>query len=516
MSSWPTNTLHWSPSPGVLFASILLIFALVKSVSSRLSRRSLPPGPPGIPFLGNVKQLSNSLWVTFRSLQSTYGPLIYISVFGKNIIVINTHEVASDLLDKRARIYSDRPDAYVGSDVLCGGLVMVLARVGDKWRKMRRAAAEGLSKKTAQELQPVQIREALMLVDAIISKPDDWSDLFRESAALLVYTLTYGPSAGRSNAFAALPQINQFVQRLVTATYPGAHLVDFFPWMKHLPSFMTPWRREAEFYFGQDSKMFQSLYKNVESLIAEGDSQSSFAGTLVTEHSKNYDLSRLESSWLSGTMYAAGTETTSGTLTWFVLAMTIYTDVQKRAHEEIDAVVGRDRLPTFSDVDRLPFIQAIIRETLRWNPVSPISSPHRTMEVSASTDHYHGWYIPKDTIVLPNVWAMNRDKSVYGPDADEFNPSRHLDASGANLRTFPNTKGEGTRKLGLCIGRFVAKDSLFINIALILWSFNINSTAEKPPKDEFVNTGLIVRPAHFECTFEPRFPDVPSLIKGQL
>ncbi len=64
--------------------------------------------------------------------------------------------------------------------------------------------------------------------------------------------------------------------------------------------------------------------------------------------------------------------------------MTIYTDVQKRAHEEIDAVVGRDRLPTFSDVDGLPFIQAIIRETLRWNPVSPISSPHRTMEVSIS------------------------------------------------------------------------------------------------------------------------------------
>lgn len=496
--------------------SILLSFALVKLLLNRFSRRSLPPGPPGIPLLGNVKQLSSSLWVTFRDLQSTYGPLIYISVFGKDIIVINTHEVASDLLDKRARIYSDRPDAYVGSDVLCGGLVMVLARVGEKWRKMRRAAAEGLSKKTAQELQPVQIREALMLIDAIIAKPDDWSHLFRESAALLVYTLTYGLSAGRSKAFAALPQINSFVDRLVTATYPGAHLVDFFPWMKHLPNFMTPWRREAEYYFGEDSKMFQGLYENVESLIAEGDSQQSFAATLITEHSESCSLSRLESSWLSGTMYAAGTETTSGTLTWFVLAMTMYPDVQKRAHEEIDAVVGRDRLPTFSDMDRLPFIQAIIRETLRWNPVSPISSPHRTME----DDYYNGWYIPKDTIVLPNVWAMNRDKSVYGPDADEFNPSRHLDASGTILQTFPNTKGEGHGSWGfgnrLCLGRFVAKDSLFINVALILWSFSIASTSKNPPKDEFVNTGLIVRPAHFECKFELRFPDVPSFIKAQL
>lgn len=125
--------------------------------------------------------------------------------------------------------------------------------------------------------------------------------------------------------------------------------------------------------------------------------------------------------------------------------MTAFPDIQKRAQDELDDVVGRDRMPTFSDYEHLHYIRAIVEEIFRWRPVTPIGVSHRVSE----DDEYEGYHIPKGALVIPNVWyvlhklgrnylaqmlviirAINHDVEIYGPDADEFNPSRHLDDNG--------------------------------------------------------------------------------------
>jgi cytochrome P450 len=83
---------------------------------------------------------------------------------------------------------------------------------------------------------------------------------------------------------------------------------------------------------------------------------------------------------------AGGSETTSSVMTWWMLAMVIYPGVQKLAQAELDNVVGRDRLPSFSDFDHLPYIRAMVKEALRWRPISPISLPHRLIQ----DDWYEG------------------------------------------------------------------------------------------------------------------------------
>ena len=91
------------------------------------------------------------------------------------------------------------------------------------------------------------------------------------------------------------------------------------------------------------------------------------------------------------------------TLLAFMLAMSVYPDVQRKAQAELDAVVGHDRLPTFQDRDRLPYINAICNEALRWMPVGPLGVPHRLIQ----DDEYNGYLLPKDTIFIVNLWCVD-------------------------------------------------------------------------------------------------------------
>lgn len=339
------------------------------------------------------------------------------------------------------------------------------------------------------------------------------------STSLLIFNLVYGLSAQRTVALAAVPRINQFATRLLNALYPGAHLVEFLPWMRHFPSWMAKWKRDAEWWFKEDSAMYEGLYSGVEAQMAEGDAPSSFASLLV-EQQHVHNLDHLQASWLAGTMYAAGAETTSAVLAWFILAMIVYPDVQRRAQAELDAVVGRTRLPTFDDYVKLPYIRAIVKEALRWQPAAPLGTPHRLIE----DDWYQGYLIPKGAMVIPNVWAMNRDPEVYGPDALEFNPSRHLTADGRFAKAPDHTKQEGHASYGfghrLCVGRHVANEALFINAAYILWAFTLDGVKAEdghviiPSPDDVITAGSVVRPKPFGCSFIPRFTDVAAVLEA--
>jgi cytochrome P450 len=168
-----------------------------------------------------------------------------------------------------------------------------------------------------------------------------------------------------------------------------------------------------------------------------------------------------------------GSETVSAMMSWWTLAMLAYPKTQARAQAELDAVVGRERLPTFADYPHLPYIRAMVKEVLRWKPVAPLGGPHRCTK----DDWYEGMFIPKGAICLPNVWCMNRDPEVYGENASHFEPARYLDANGDIVPGPSDAKEEGHTTYGfgrrICIGRYVANDSLFINMAMLLWATKI-------------------------------------------
>ena len=103
------------------------------------------------------------------------------------------------------------------------------------------------------------------------------------------------------------------------------------------------------------------------------------------------------------------------------MAMTLNPDVVTKAQEELDRVVGKGHLPDFSDRDNLPYIDALVKELLRWNPPIPMGIPKRTTQ----DDVYRGYFIPAGTTVIENIWAVFRDPDIY-PDPEAFNPDRFL------------------------------------------------------------------------------------------
>lgn len=149
--------------------------------------------------------------------------------------------------------------------------------------------------------------------------------------------------------------------------------------------------------------------------------------------------------------------------------MLAFPEAQVRAQAELDEVVGRTRPPTFDDLPSLPYIRAMVKELLRWSPPLPFGIPHAT----SADDWYKGMFIPKGTIILPNMRVINSDPAVFGSDSEQFNPARYLDGEG-QVKGLKDGHEDGHSSFGygrrLCPGRFAAEGTLAIDFATLLWA----------------------------------------------
>ncbi|KAJ7122958.1 cytochrome P450 [Mycena epipterygia] len=514
--SVPSLSLESLSVPSLGTCGIIALSALLLRLALGPKKKNLPPGPRGLPVLGNIFQLPQFQWLQFTKWKDQYGPLFYLNLAGQPVVVLNTHAVTADLLDRRSTIYSDRPRFVMAGEILTGGIFIAFSGYGELWRKLRKAAHEGLNVRASEAYQPLQEKEAAVLVDNLIKDPEAWDDHLKRSAASTVLTAVYGTRPIKSKDDPLVTRINDLMHRLVRATLPGAFLVDIFPAMKRLPNWMAKWKREGLEWHRKDTLMFQEFMDGVRVEVTEGTNKPCFASSLV-ENEKRHDLTTKEESWLAGTMFGAGAETTAAALSVFILAMRLYPDVMRKAQAEIDAVVGRDRMPTFADREHLPYIRALVKEVLRWRPVGPLGLPRRSMQ----DDVYNGYFIPAGTLVIANVWAMNRDPVLF-PDFEEFRPERFLDEAGTTEVVPADTHNQGHVTYGfgrrICIGMNIANQALFIDIASTLWAatiepaHNADGSIIVPSRTECVDEGLVVRPVPFKCKITPRSADVDATL----
>jgi len=216
-----------------------------------------------------------------------------------------------------------------------------------------------------------------------------------------------------------------------------------------------------------------------------------------------------------GSMFQAGVDTTVSTMSSLFVALILFPEVQKRAQAQIDSVISRERLPTFGDRSRLPYIEAICKELLRWQLVLPLGFPHASTEDCV----YRGFFIPKGSIMISNAWAILHNPDLY-PDPDTFQPERFLNEDGT-FRDDPAISlafGGGKR---ICPGRHLVDETLFIVTASVLSVFNVAKARDEDgheiPVSPMVQADSILsHPVKFECSITPRDKAAEDLITEDL
>jgi len=190
--------------------------------------------------------------------------------------------------------------------------------------------------------------------------------------------------------------------------------------------------------------------------------------------------------------------------------MSLYPEAQHNAQAEIDEVIGNTRFPTFADRENLPYVNALCREVLRFHSVVPTGLPHMVM----GDDIHAGFFIPKGSLVIANLWNMLHDPQTY-EDPDTFNPSRFLSYSGhkAERDIYDFIFGFGRR---ICPGRVLADTSLFIMAAMALSVLDISKSvsADGTTVEPVLKplSGSVSQPTPFNCLIETRSSQALALL----
>ncbi|KAJ3488150.1 hypothetical protein NLI96_g3051 [Meripilus lineatus] len=238
-------------------------------------------------------------------------------------------------------------------------------------------------------------------------------------------------------------------------------------------------------------RMIEEPYQTVNNQLARGVARPSITSNLIEEAERNGGLKNVGAliEGATAALFAGGTETTDTIFMVFILVMIRHPEVFTHAQNEIDRVVGNDRLPDLEDRESLPYLNAVISELYRFHPPLPLGIPHALNK----DDDYKGYHIPGGSMVTPNIWAMSRNEEIY-PDPEDFRPERFLahnerEKGTTNPRDF--VFGFGRR---ICPGLCLAEDNIFLVTSRLIATMDI-----KKAKDAFGNE--ITPPCEFQSGF---------------
>ncbi|KAI1121145.1 cytochrome protein [Nemania abortiva] len=490
---------------GILVATSLVIVVKLIFDLFEKKRGPLPPGPKGLPLLGNIRDLparGQREWEHWLKHKDLYGPISSVTSLGTTIIIVHSPELASELLEKRSSIYSARAD-FEFAKLIGWTNSLALIRPGKMHRYQRKLSHNMLgTPSTVAPYLPLQEVEVDRFLFRVLKRPELFLNHIRTEAGAIILKMVYGYTVEPHKPDPLIKLIDEAIEQFALSTVPGAWYVDIIPPLKYVPEWMpgTGWKKIGRQWRDTLAETAERPLLWAKQQMARGDQRKCFVTEFYQE--KGDDISSDDDfalKWVAISLYGGGADTTVSTIMAFFLAMTISPEIQLKAREEIDRVIGTGRLPTYNDRERLPYVTAVATEAARWHPVAPMGVPH----ASTAEDVVNGYYIPKGAIIMPATWWFTHDPAVY-PDPMKFDPNRYL---GANPAPDPMdfTFGYGRR---ICPGRYLAITSVWLTVARSLAVFEISKGVDEkgreidPPVS--FSSGIISRVDPFQATIKPR------------
>lgn len=474
----------------------------------------LPPGPKGLPLLGNIVDLPRSQpWVTFANWGEIYGGIVHVSALGQSIIVLNDAQYALDMLDKKGRLYSDRPTLMMAGRLVGWDEGPALIQVSNTWSEYRRLFAQFMGTRAKIDaFKDVLHEETHGFMKRVLVDPEAWLRHSRKFAGSIVLTLAYGYKAADDEDDRMVKLVDEAMDQFSETTASNAFLVDVFPILRYIPEWFpgAAWKKKVPKYRRTLQDMLNLPYSWAKQQVEAGTARSSFLFDLLD----NRQLTTQEEhviKWAAAGIYSGGADTTVAGIECFFLAMTLQVFEQEKARAEIDEVVGTDRLPTLADRERLPYFEALFTEVLRVYTFGPIGLPH----VPREDDVHEGYFIPKGSIVFTNMWQFFKDPKTYA-HPENFSPGRFIASEGHPKERDPRDYlfGFGRRA---CPGVHLADASMWLLCVSLIAAFSIRPPVKDGevilPSGKYMD-GSISHPEPFECVIKPRSRAAEALVRA--
>ncbi|RPD61615.1 O-methylsterigmatocystin oxidoreductase [Lentinus tigrinus ALCF2SS1-7] len=510
------HVLISSPTPFLVAFSLLVLVYLQSAISwrKRSRGRPLPPGPKALPLVGNVHNAPKFRpWVGYRDLCQQYGDIVHLQILNTHIVVLGSPEVIFEYLDARSANTSDR-EHTVMLELTGAHYNFGFMYYGSWWRRHRRAMWRYFHPATVEGYRPVQRAAAHRFLYKLLKDPANFKNHIR-------YTFTAGMTKvvydieGDDKIERQINLVEDAQEGVAQGLVPGKYLVQFLPFLRHIPAWFpgaefkrlsNKWRAAA---WSAKYVPFGEVKEALKGRSVVGQLLAKLGHTGLTEEARAEEEDIISN--VASVAFQAGAETTFSTFTGAFIALSLHPEVLRKAHAELDAIVGPDRLPDFSDRASLIYVNAVIKEMLRWHNSTPLSLPHATTE----DDELHGYFIPAGTVVFGSTWACMHDPEVYD-EPDAFRPERFI----RDGKLDPSVRDPADYVFGygrrICPGRHFADDTMFINMASVLHCFDIG-----PPLDERGQPikivpewtdGLLSYLADARCTIKPRSAQAEALI----
>ncbi|XP_028802951.1 cytochrome P450 CYP82D47-like [Neltuma alba] len=504
------------------------IFSISRSRRKNATPRKLPPeAGRGWPVIGHLHLLGGPQppHITLGNMAEKYGPIFTVRLGVHPTLIINSWEIAKECFTVNDRAFASRPK-LVAFEVMGYNFSMFgLSPYGDYWRQVRKIATlEVLSNRRLEMLKHVRESEVKSIMKDTydrwleVNKNDqnieaeplscEMKEWFGEIILNVMFRMVVGKrfaeTEGKETTQKAL---RNFLD--LSGAFMMSDALPYLRWMdlggqeKAMKKTATELDQFIQFWLDEHRRKRDSGSGQAESKLGD------FLDMLVSsvddaEMIDGHDAdSMIKATCLA--LILAGTDTTTVTLTWALSLLMNNPEVLKKAAKEVDTEVGREKLVVESDLRNLPYLQAIIKETMRLYPAAPLGLVHESMEDCTVA----GYHIPSGTRLLTNLSMLHRDPRVY-EDPLKFSPERFLtfhknvDLRGQHFELIPF--GSGRR---MCPGISFALLMTQLTLASLLHGFDIASP-DNEPMDMREQVGLTnIKASPLQVLLTPRLSPHP-------
>ncbi|KAM0072424.1 putative geraniol 8-hydroxylase [Helianthus debilis subsp. tardiflorus] len=463
----------------ILFSFFLTLFYAI-TISGRRNSR-LPPGPFRFPIIGNLLHLSDKPHQTLATLSKRYGPLMSLKFGTRTTIVVSSPDLAKEFLQTHDHAFSSRSIPDVGRIVDHEKYSIVWLPVGEKWRKLRRISKEyvfSVQRLDASELlRQTKVKELVDHVDrcCTIEKAVNIGGIAFTTSLNVLSNLMFSMDFAQYDSSTSQKFKDDVWAILEIGGKPN--ITDFFPIFKLFdPQGLV---RRGNVHGNRILALFDNVInqrlQTRSTSLADNDVLDSLLNLKQMDESA-FSLNDIRHLFFA--LFIAGTDTTSSTLEWAMTELIHNPDKLERARSEVIKLMeNKKNIIQESDISQLPYLQAVIKETLRLHPPAPFLIPHQAIH----DVEIQGFVVPKNAQILCNVWAMGRDPKVWS-NPETFMPERFLEVNvdyrGQDFELIPF--GAGRR---ICPGLNMAHRMLHIMLGSLIQKFDWKLEGNKRAQD---------------------------------